>query len=192
MIDEAHSIGVPGKTGKGIDEHFGMKDAVDIRMGTLSKSIPSTGGYIAGRRDLIFFLRHFCRGYIYSAALTPPQAAAAREAFRVIIDEPWRAEKLQKNADQFIAGLKQRGFNVLNTATAIAPIICGSNDDSLMLAKEAHAGGVFVLPVVSNAGAVRSGLSGLRATVTAAHEEDEIERATDVLHHAGKKTGILP
>jgi glycine C-acetyltransferase len=192
MIDEAHSIGVLGKTGKGIEEHFGMKDAVDIRMGTLSKTIPSTGGYVAGRRDLIFYLRHFCRGYIYSAALTPPQAAAAREAFGVILDEPWRVEKLRKNADLFITGLKQRGFNLLNTVTAIVPIICGSNDDSLRLAKEAHAADVFVLPVVSNAGAVRSGLSRLRATVTAAHGEDEIERAMDVLYRAGKKTGILP
>jgi 8-amino-7-oxononanoate synthase len=191
MIDEAHSIGVLGKTGRGIEEHFGMENMVDIRMGTLSKTIPATGGYIAGRKDLIFYLRHFCRGYIYSAALTPPQAGAALEAFRVILDEPWRVEKLRKNSDRFITGLKRRGFNTLNTTTAIVPIICGSDDDSLMITKEAHAGGVFVLPVVSNAGAVRNGLARLRATVTAAHEEEEIEHAMDVLYRAGKKTGIL-
>ncbi len=191
MIDEAHSIGVLGKTGRGIEEHFGMENAVDIKMGTLSKTIPAAGGYIAGRKDLVFFLRHFCRGYIFSAALTPPQAGAAREAFRVILDEPWRVEKLNKNAGQFISGLKQRGFNIMNTATAIVPIICGSDDKSLMITKEAHARNIFVLPVVSNAGAVRSGLSRLRATVTAAHDEGEIEEAMDVLYRAGKKTGIL-
>jgi len=191
MIDEAHSIGVLGRTGRGIEEHFGMENVVDIKMGTLSKAIPAAGGYIAGRKDLIFFLRHFCRGYIFSAALTPAQAGAANEAFRVILDEPWRVEKLKKNADQFIWGLKQRGFNILNTATAIVPIICGNDDNSLKITKEAHAYDVFVLPVVSNAGAVRSGLSRLRATVTAAHEDGEIEHAMDVLYKAGKKTGIL-
>lgn len=191
MIDEAHSTGVLGATGRGIEEHFGMDDAIDIKMGTLSKTIPSTGGYIAGRKDLVFFLRHFCRGYIFSAALSPAQAAAAKEALSVIIDEPWRVEKLRKNSARFISGLKERGFNTLRTSTAIVPVMCGSDEQSLELTRETQKQGIFVLPIVSNAGAVQPGMSRLRTTVTAAHDEYEIDRAMDVLYEAGKKTGIL-
>jgi 7-keto-8-aminopelargonate synthetase-like enzyme len=107
MIDEAHSIGVLGKTGRGIEEHFGLEDVIDLKMGTLSKTIPSVGGYVAGNSDLIQYLRHASRAYIFSAALPPAQAAAANEAFKVILDEPWRVQKLTENADQFINGLKQ-------------------------------------------------------------------------------------
>ena len=191
MIDEAHSVGVLGKTGRGIEEHFGMDGAIDIKMGTLSKTIPATGGYIAGRKDLVFFLRHFCRGYIYSAALPPSQAAAAGEAFKLIIEEPWRVEKLHENSTRFISGLKQRGFNTLNTETAIVPIICGSIESSLMLTREVQRHDVFVLPIVSNAGAVPEGSSRLRTTVTAAHDARDIDYAMDVLYKAGKATGIL-
>ncbi len=106
MVDEAHSVGVLGQTGRGIEEHFGMPDTIDIKMGTLSKTIPSVGGYIAGRKDLINYLRHSTRAYIFSAALPPAQAAAAKAAFEVILDEPWRVEKLRANGQQFINGLK--------------------------------------------------------------------------------------
>jgi glycine C-acetyltransferase len=119
MIDEAHSVGVLGKTGRGIEEHFGMEGSIDIKMGTLSKTIPSVGGYVAGRKDLISFLRHASRAYIFSAALPPAQAAAAKAAFEVIVDEPWRVEKLRRNAELFINGLKERGFDTLATETAI-------------------------------------------------------------------------
>jgi glycine C-acetyltransferase len=87
MIDEAHSVGVLGATGRGIEEHFGLENAIDIKMGTLSKTIPSVGGYVAGKQELIDYLRHVSRSYIFSAALPPAQAAAANEAFKVILDE---------------------------------------------------------------------------------------------------------
>ena len=106
MIDEAHSIGVLGATGRGIEEHFGLGDVIDIKMGTLSKTIPSVGGYIAARKEIITYLRHASRAYIFSAALPPAQAAAANEAFKVILDEPERLEKLNLNTKQFIGGLK--------------------------------------------------------------------------------------
>ena len=106
MIDEAHSIGVLGKNGKGIEEYFGMENSIDIKMGTLSKTIPSVGGYVAGNKDLIQYLRHASRAYIFSAALPPAQAAAANEAFKVIDDEKWRITNLTNNTNQFINGLK--------------------------------------------------------------------------------------
>jgi 7-keto-8-aminopelargonate synthetase-like enzyme len=189
MIDEAHSIGVLGKRGRGIEEHFGLEGCVDIKMGTLSKTIPSVGGYIAGSEEVIDYLRHTSRAYIFSAALPPAQAAAALEAFRVIEDEPQRVDDLRRNTEQFITGLQKRGFNTLNTETAIVPVVCGSDEAAFMMTGEAQASDIFVLPVVSPA--VPEGLARLRATVTAAHTSDDIEHAMDVIEAAGKKIGII-
>jgi 8-amino-7-oxononanoate synthase len=189
MIDEAHSIGVLGETGRGIEEHFGLGDVVDIKMGTLSKTIPSVGGYVAGRKDMIKFLRHGSRAYVFSAAIPPAQAAAANEAFKVILDEPWRIEKLRNNSNQFINGLKERGFDTLLTETAIVPVLCKTDELAYEMTREVQKENVFVLPVVSPA--VPEGLSRLRATVTAAHESEDIEHAMDVIQVAGKKLGVI-
>ncbi|MBN1149503.1 MAG: aminotransferase class I/II-fold pyridoxal phosphate-dependent enzyme [Anaerolineales bacterium] len=189
MIDEAHSLGVLGKSGRGIEEHFDMPDSADIKMGTLSKTIPSVGGYVAGDKELVDYLRHASRAYIFSAALPPAQTAAAKAAFEVILDEPWRIEKLRQNTEQFIRGLKQRGFNTLYTQTAIVPVICGQDEVAYRMTREAQERDVFVLPVVSPA--VPPGLARLRATVTAAHDPQEIERAMDVIYEAGKVVGLV-
>ena len=189
MIDEAHSVGVLGKTGRGIEEHFGMDNVIDIKMGTLSKTIPSVGGYVAGRKELIQYLRHASRAYIFSAALPPAQAAAANEAFKVILDEPWRVEKLSNNAEQFITGLKKRGFDTLYTSTAIVPVLCGDDESAFKMTAFSQHRDIFVLPVVSPA--VPPGLARLRATVTAAHEPREIERAMNVIEEAGRSVGLL-
>lgn len=189
MIDEAHSVGVLGKTGRGIEEHFGMDNVIDIKMGTLSKTIPSVGGYVAGKKELIQYLRHASRAYIFSAALPPAQAAAANEAFKVILDEPWRVEKLNNNAEQFINGLKKRGFDTLYTSTAIVPVLCGDDESAFKMTAFSQHRDIFVLPVVSPA--VPPGLARLRATVTAAHEPREIERAMNVIEEAGRSVGLL-
>jgi 8-amino-7-oxononanoate synthase len=189
MIDEAHSLGVLGKTGRGIEEHFGLGDVIDIKMGTLSKTIPSVGGYVAARKDLIQYLRHASRAYIFSAALPPAQAAAANESFKVILDEPWRIKKLDENTNQFIGGLKGMGFDTMLTTTAIVPVLCGTDETAFRLTRACQLNDVFVLPVVSPA--VPEGQARLRATVTAAHEPDEIQRAMDVIGKAGKELGII-
>jgi 8-amino-7-oxononanoate synthase len=189
MIDEAHSVGVLGKTGRGIEEEFGLGDVIDIKMGTLSKTIPSVGGYVAGKKELIQYLRHASRAYIFSAALPPAQAAAANEAFKVILDEPWRIEKLRKNASQFINGLKGAGFDTMLTTTAIVPVLCGTDDNAFALTRECHHHDLFVLPVVSPA--VPEGLARLRSTVLASHEPDEIDYALSVITKAGKEIGII-
>lgn len=190
MIDEAHSVGVLGESGRGIEEYFGMDSVIDIKMGTLSKTIPSVGGYVAAKSELIRYLRHTSRAYIFSAALPPAQAAAANEAFKVILDEPWRVEKLNQNSVQFIQGLKERGFDTLLTETAIVPVVCGTDEAAFAMTGEAQARDVFVLPVVSPA--VAPGLSRLRATVTSNHEPDEIEYAMNVIEEAGRKVGVIP
>ncbi len=189
MIDEAHSVGVLGRNGRGIEEHYGLDGVIDIKMGTLSKTIPSVGGYVAGDEDLIKFLRHQSRAYIFSAALPPAQAAAALEAFRVMEDESWRVEALRENSNHFISGLKDRGFNTLDTETAIVPVLCGSDETAFVMTREAQQEGVFVLPVVSPA--VPEGLSRLRATVTATHERHQIDHAMDVIGQAAQRIGFL-
>jgi glycine C-acetyltransferase len=189
MIDEAHSVGVLGKTGRGIEEHFDMEGSVDIKMGTLSKTIPSVGGYIAGKKEIITYLRHASRAYIFSAALPPAQAAAANEAFKVILDEPWRVEQLNRNTAQFIGGLKGMGFDTMLTTTAIVPVLCGSDESAYAMTREGQMKDVFVLPVISPA--VPQGMARLRATVTAAHEPAEIDRAMNVIGEAGRKLGII-
>jgi len=189
MIDEAHSTGVLGKSGRGIEEHFDMLGSVDILMGTLSKTIPSVGGYVAVSQDIATYLRHASRGYIFSAALPPAQAAAANEAFKVILDEPWRVEKLNANTRQFINGLKSAGFDTLLTETAIVPVICGDDEKAFTMTRLCQHNDIFVLPVVSPA--VPQGLARLRATVIATHEPDEIDRAIEVITQAGREIGIV-
>jgi glycine C-acetyltransferase len=189
MIDEAHSVGVLGKRGTGIEEHFNMPGTVDIKMGTLSKTIPSVGGYVAGKRDVIEYLRHASRAYIFSAALPPAQAAAAKAAFEIIQEESWRIEKLNVNTSQFIQGLKARGFDTMQTETAIVPVLCGTDERAFALTRAAQHNDVFVLPVVSPA--VPPGLARLRATVTAAHEPDEIDHAMNVIEAAGREIGVI-
>ncbi|HSR47737.1 MAG TPA: pyridoxal phosphate-dependent aminotransferase family protein [Anaerolineales bacterium] len=189
MIDEAHSLGVLGKTGRGIEEHFGLSNVIDVKMGTLSKTIPSVGGYVAGSADLITYLRHVSRAYIFSAALPPAQAAAALEAFRVIRDEPWRVDSVQRNAALFIQAVRGHGLDTLNTETAIVPVLCGTDDRAFRMTSEAQKKDIFVLPVVSPA--VPEGLARLRATVTAAHNPAEIETAAAVFAEAGHKVGVL-
>jgi glycine C-acetyltransferase len=182
MIDEAHSVGVLGKTGRGIEEHFGLGDVVDIK-------IPSVGGYVAGRKELVQYLRHASRAFIFSAALPPAQAAAASEAFKVILDEPWRIEKVNANGEQFINGLKGAGFDTMLTTTAIVPVLCGTDERAYKLTQICQHRDLFVLPVVSPA--VPEGLARLRATVTAAHEPNEIDYALGVIATAGREIGII-
>jgi glycine C-acetyltransferase len=158
-------------------------------MGTLSKTIPSVGGYVAGKAEVMNYLRHTSRAYIFSAALPPAQAAAANEAFKVILDEPWRVQKLNANTNQFINGLKERGFDTMVTETAIVPVLLGDDDVAFAMTRQAQHNDVFVLPVVSPA--VPQGLARLRATVTASHEYDEIEYAMNVIEKAGKELGII-
>jgi 8-amino-7-oxononanoate synthase len=189
MVDEAHSIGVLGKTGRGIEEHFGLEGAIDLKMGTLSKTIPSVGGYLAGSKDLMHMFRHASRAFIFSAALPPAQAAAAKAAFEVILDEPERVETLRGNAAHFIEGLKQLGFDTMRSETAIVPVLCGTDERAFMVTKYCQQENIFVLPVVSPA--VPEGLARLRATVLAAHTRDDIDTALAVMEKAGRKTGVI-
>ncbi len=190
MIDEAHSVGVIGKTGHGIEEHFDMPpDTVDIKMGTLSKTIPSAGGYVAGSEELITFLKHEARAFIYSAAIPPGSAAAAKAAFDVIEEEPWRVEKIQTNFHHFANKLKGAGFDLLRTETAIVPVVCGSLDDTANVARYCQKNGIFVQTI--GAPVVPAGTSRLRACVSAAHSVEDLDYCADVIIEGGRKQGVI-
>jgi 7-keto-8-aminopelargonate synthetase-like enzyme len=127
MVDEAHSVGVLGETGHGILQHFDMpEDAIDIKMGTLSKTIPAVGGYIAGSTELITYLRHSIRAFIFSAALPPAVAAAAKASCEVIEEEPERGQILRGNVDYFIKGLQERGFNTSRAKPPLCRLLPGT------------------------------------------------------------------
>jgi len=189
MVDEAHSLGVLGETGHGIEEHFGMEGAIDVQMGTLSKTIPSVGGYVAGKRELITYLKHAARAFVFSAALPPAQVAAARASFEVIEDEPERISALRRNVGLFLNGLRARGFDTLNSETPIVPIICGADEQAYQMARLCQEEGIFVLPVVSPA--VPVGAARLRANVTAVHTASDIAHALDIFESAGKQLGVI-
>lgn len=190
MVDEAHSLGVLGETGHGIEEHFDLpSDVVDIKMGTLSKTIPSAGGYVAGNNELITFLKHEARGFIFSAAIPPASAGAAKAAFDVIEEEPWRVKKIQDNYNHFANRLRTAGFDLLYTETAIVPVICGSTESGASLASYCQKRGIFVQAVV--APVVPEGLARLRACVSAAHTMEDIDYCADVIIEGGKALGII-
>jgi glycine C-acetyltransferase len=190
MVDEAHSLGMLGRTGHGIEEYFDLPpDTIDVKMGTLSKTIPSIGGYIAGSNKLIELLRHQARAFIFSAALPPAQTAAALASFDIIEEEPERIGLLQTNATNFIYHLHRIGFDTLNTETAIIPIICGDEKRAWMMAKYCQENGLFIqgipYPVVPQ------GTARLRCIVTASHTPDDLNYSLDVIEKAGKLSGIL-
>ncbi len=189
MVDEAHSIGVLGKTGHGIEEHFGLKDAVDIHMGTLSKTIPSIGGYLAGDKDLINFLKHHSRPFIFSASLPPVAAATAIACFEVIESEPERIINLQKNVKQFKNGLNSMGYNTMNSTTSIVPILVGEEEDTLKLCQMVNDEGIFICPILFPA--IPKDTNRLRAHVLATHISKDIDKALDIFKRAGEKLGLI-
>jgi glycine C-acetyltransferase len=190
MVDEAHSLGVLGATGTGIEEHFGMgPDTIDIKMGTFSKAIPSVGGFVAGSAEMITGLKHKARGFIYSAAIPPASAGASIAALQVIRDEPERVRSLQDKFAYFLGKLKAAGFDLLSSQAAIAPIVCGSDEQATRLMMHCVDHGIFVQAILPPV--VPVGLARLRATVTANHTVEDIDYAVEVLTDGARKLGIL-
>ncbi len=190
MIDEAHSLGVLGATGHGIEEYFDMPGAIDVKMGTLSKTIPGIGGYITGDQELITFLKHAARGFIFSAALPPAVAAACKAGFEIIETEGVERNRiLTRNVDHFLGGLKRLGFDTGVSVTPIVPIMTYDDNKAMIMTKYCQDNGIFVLPVLSPA--VPPGMSRLRANVTSAHTIADIDYALEVFEGAGKLVGII-
>lgn len=172
MVDESHSLGVLGPEGRGIESHFGLQGAIDVKMSSLSKSIPSAGGYIAGSEDLVTYLKHVSRAFVFSAALPPASAAAAIAALDVMEREPERVRRVQSHARTLRTQLREGGIPVREDPTPIIPVITGDDGPALRMSRALYDRGVFVPPIVSPA--VPPKTSRLRVTVTAAHNDDQV------------------
>jgi len=190
MVDEAHSLGVLGGTGHGVEEHFGMAmDTIDIKMGTFSKAIPSVGGYIATRAALGDAIRTRSRGYVYSAAVPPASAAAAIAALDIIEAEPERVQKLHENIAYFRDRLTALGLDFRNSSTAIFPIVCGDDWLALNLARYCQSHGVYVQAILHPV--VPKGSARLRACVAANHRKEDLNFAAIVIRDGAETVGLM-
>ncbi len=198
MADEAHSIGVLGANGRGIEEHFGMPGAIDIKMGTLSKVIPAAGGYIAGSSELINFLRFGAKGYLFSGAMPPGTAAAALEGFRVVEEEgAERKRELYERLVYFKKKMTERGFvtdsgptpaHITDNLTPIIPVMIYNEGKAMDMTRICFDAGIFI-PAIAYPG-VSKGTERLRVTLTAGHTYRELDEAVDIITMAAKKVGL--
>lgn len=181
MVDEAHSLGVLGKSGRGIAEEQGVDpNEVDIWMGTLSKTLASTGGYIAGSAKLVELLKYTSPGFVYSVGMAPAVAAAAHAAIEVMKREPWRLGKLRQNGRDFVSGAKVRGLDVgLSTGASVVPIVVGSSPTAVILSHRLLARGYNVVPIIFPG--VAESQSRLRFFITSRHTADQMAGVLDVV-----------
>jgi len=189
MVDEAHSLGVLGENGKGIEEYFGIYNEVDIDMGTLSKTIPSVGGYITGDKKLIDFIKHNSRAYIFSAALPPAQTMAAMVSFDIIEEEKWRIKKLWENIIHYTSELKKMGFDIMKTQSAVVPILLKDDELALKLTRILWDEGIIIFPILTPA--IPPGTSRLRSCIMASHSSEDIDKALKALYKGGKQLNII-
>lgn len=176
FVDEAHSIGVLGNTGRGLSEHFGVDPTlVDLWMGSLGKAFASAGGYIAGTKEVIQILRYRAPGFVYSIGMPPAAAAAALKAFELANEEPWRIAQLRSRTQLFKDLCVENGVDLMDShhsASAVIPVMCGSTERCIEMMRRLRRKGVLV-----SAGmypAVASGQARLRFFVNANHTEEEI------------------
>lgn len=183
MVDEAHSMGVLGKNSRGIRDHFGVDgDQVDLWMSTFSKSFASCGGYIAGKKSMIEYLKYTAPGFLYSVGIPASNAAAALAAMRVFQEEPWRSEKLRKNADFFVTKAKSKGLDTgISEGTAVVPIIIRNSAHALVLGHRLFEDNINVQPIL--APAVADSESRLRFFITCDHTEEEMAHTIERVAH---------
>ncbi|HXY20962.1 MAG TPA: aminotransferase class I/II-fold pyridoxal phosphate-dependent enzyme [Gemmatimonadales bacterium] len=186
MVDEAHSFGVLGASGRGVDEECGVASSdVDVWMGSLSKAIPSNGGFLAGGRALIYYLQHGAAPFMFSAALCPAAAAAAAESLRVLAAEPERLARLRDNAARLRAGLQETGYDTGASSTPIVPVMLGSDEAAFRTARRLFDLGILASAVIPPA--VPHGAARLRLCATAAHARADIDDALEAF--AGLRAG---
>ena len=189
MVDEAHGLGVFGREGRGVCDHFGLTDEVDLIMGTFSKSLASIGGFIAGDADTINFLRHTCRTYIFSASDTPAATAAALEALHIVRSEPERIEALWKVTKYALKRFKEEGFEIGDTESPIIPLYVRDVEKTFIVTARAFDNGVFINPVIPPACAPQDTL--VRFALMATHTEEQVERGVQILKKVFKEQNII-
>lgn len=188
MVDDAHALGVLGG-GRGTSAHFGLKDEVDLIMGTFSKSLASVGGFIAGSEDIIHYIKHHARSLIFSASISPSNTASALAALQVMREEPERVKRVNDIGDFMRSSYRQLGFNTGNSVSPIIPIFIGDDYRAAVIWKAMFEAGVYVNMIVSPA--VPEGKQLLRTSYMAIHTDEQLARVLDIFSKVGKQVGII-
>lgn len=189
MVDEAHSIGVFGKQGRGVCNHFGLTDKIDVIMGTFSKSLASIGGFVAADSDTINWLRHNSRSYIFSASNTPAATAAARAALQILKTEPERIENLWKITNYALNVFRELGFEIGETESPIIPLYVRDVEKTFYVTQMAFEEGIFINPVIPPACAPQDTL--VRLALMATHTKEQVDCAAEKLLKCFKKLDII-
>jgi 8-amino-7-oxononanoate synthase len=189
MVDDAHGIGVLGKTGRGTAEHFSLEDEVDLIMGTYSKSLASIGGFVSGSADTIHYIKHLARPLIFSASPPPASVAAVGAAIDIIENEPERREQLWKNTTKMLNGFKNLGFDTGHSQTPIIPVIVGEDEKAFLMAMMLQEEGVFANVAVTPA--VPAGMALIRTSYMATHTDEHLNIVLKAFEKVGRKLGII-
>jgi len=185
VLDDAHGFGVLGRQGRGTVDHFGLNDNVDVICGSLSKSLASTGGFVAASSDVIEFLRTHSKQTIFSAAISPSQAACAQASLEIMQSEPDHLEKLWSNTKKYRAMLKGLGFDTWDSETPAVPIVLGSKERVYPFWKALLEKGIFT--VMATSPAVPAGKDLIRTAVSAMHTDEQLEKIAAAMAYAAKK-----
>ncbi len=188
-VDDAHSSGVLGESGRGSVDHFHLHGRVDFAMGTLSKAIGVIGGYVAGKKVTIDWLKNRGRPFLFSTGLPPAAVGAAIEAIKMLMESTEYTDRLWTNAKHFKEGLGKLGFNTGSSETPITPIIVGDEAKTLQFSKNLFENGLFSGPIVFPT--VPKGTGRVRCMVTAGHSTEQLDRAVKICEKVGKEMGII-
>ena len=189
MVDEAHGLGVFGRQGRGVCDHFNLTNEIDLIMGTFSKSLASIGGFIAADKILINFLRHNARTYIFSASDTPAATASALEALHIIQNEPERITALWDVTNYALRRFRDAGFEIGETESPIIPLYVRDVEKTFIVTKRAFDEGVFINSVIPPACAPQDTL--IRFSLMSTHTHEQVDRAVDALTKVFKEEGII-
>jgi 8-amino-7-oxononanoate synthase len=189
MMDDAHGLGVLGRTGRGTAEHFGLEDEVDILVGTTSKAIPSVGGFAIASAEVVEFMKHGSRPLIFATSAPPAAVATVIAALGVIEDEPALRERLWSNTRKLQRGLRAMGFDLGKSETPIVPVMTGDLGPAQVMFQSLCDAGVFVNPVMPPA--VHPTACIMRTTVMATHTEAQLDHVLDAFQRAGERAGVI-
>lgn len=189
FVDEAHGLGVLGREGRGTCDHFGLAKDVDLIMGTFSKSLATIGGFVAGDKEVINYIRHNARSYIFSASNTPAATAAAIEALHIMQEEPERIQNLWDVTNYALKNFRELGFEIGATSTPIIPIYIRDTEKTFMVTKMLWDEGVFINPVVPPACSPQDTL--IRFSLMATHTKEQVDRALEGMVRVFKALGLL-
>jgi 8-amino-7-oxononanoate synthase len=189
LIDDAHSVGVIGKGGRGTASEFNLENEIDMTMGTFSKTFASLGGFVAGEAKIINYIKHHSPALIFSASPTPSSVAAALAALDILEAEPERVDRLIRNAGKMRKSLAAEGFKVIEGRTAIVPVIIGDDMLAFKMWRMLYDAGVFVNVFISPG--VPPGRQMMRTSYMATHEDEHLDKILNIFRDTGKKLGII-